>query len=522
MKTDLVLGLDVGTTNVKALLVSDHGEVLRVASRRNPEEDRVPGHSETDMVGLFERCCEVLVEVVADVDASRICAIGVNGQGEGLWALGEDKKPVGPAIQWNDARANETAREWSADETILKAFRAATGSVPFSGATTVILAWLKQHEAETYNKIRHIFWCKDWVRFCLCGEILSDYTDASTSTLDLDKRDWAVDLFDQLGIREVANWLPDLKESYECGGYLLPEVAERTGLPAGLPIAVGALDVVGTAIGMGAQSEGDSCVILGTTCCCETVSSSADIEQGSTGGVECFAIGQKYIKVTASMAGAPSLDWAIKTLLSAEEQNSKDLFEKIDQCVNALPPVPEGIIFHPYISEAGERAPFNNPGAKAQFFGLNQNADKWCMLKAVYEGVAFSILDCIGDLKGRLLLSGGGARSGVWPQIIADCTGLPVLTFDEAESCAKGAAFFACKCAHPDLSLDAIAGRFECSNQTYQPKANAHWIYEAHFPFYRGIREQLDGIWRQHQQYQHKLRAEKQTAASEQVSLPLN
>ncbi|WP_319532632.1 FGGY-family carbohydrate kinase [uncultured Cohaesibacter sp.] len=511
MEKDLLLGLDVGTTNVKALLASENGDVLGVAARRNPVKAADPGHSDCDMIALFERCCDVIAEAISDIDPNRLSALGVNGQGEGLWALDDLKRPIGPAIQWNDGRASDVALAWSADETLRTTIRAVTGSVPFSGATTVILAWLKQQQPETYSRIRHILWCKDWIRFCLSGELASDYTDASTSTLALGSRDHAFGLLERLGIAEAADWLPDLKQSYECGGHVLPEVAKRTGLPVGLPVAVGALDIVGTAIGMGARSVGDTCVILGTTCCCETVTESPEVDKGSTGGVECFALDEKYLKVTASMAGAPSLDWAIKTLMGSEERHGEELFRHIEKSIDALPPIPDGVIFHPYVSEAGERAPFNNPGAKAQFFGLSQHTDKWCMLKAVYEGVAFSILDCIGSLKGRLLLSGGGARSGIWPQIIADCTGLPVLTFDETESCAKGAAIFACMCANPGTSFDTIAARFGSSNQTYLPRSNAHWIYQDHFPLYRGIREQLDDIWRQHHLKQVNRRADHQT-----------
>ncbi|RJX75199.1 carbohydrate kinase [Vibrio sinensis] len=498
MENSIFLGLDVGTTNIKAILVDSHGNEVAKAEVRNPPTITEDGYSETDMHGLFERCCTVIKTVLSEQNSACLAAMSVSGQGEGLWALDEYNQPIGPAILWNDGRASRTASQWLNHEGVKQIYQHTTGSVPFSGATSVLLAWFKKHERNTYDRIKTVFWCKDWIRYCLTGAFSSDPSDASTSMLSLETKGWAHDLLAALDIEEVKQALPALRPSNDIAGYVQSTVAQMTGLPEGLPVATGALDIVATAFGMGAHQQGDTCVILGTTCCCESLYQAPKYDSNTSGGWECFEPSSLVVNVNAAMAGTPNLDWAIGSLLTESERQRSDVFEFIEANIKALDPVSRGVIFHPYIAEAGERAPFNNPGAKAQFFGIDTKTTRWDMLKSVYEGVAFSIRDCIGEGTGRILLAGGGAKSEIWPQIIADCTGRSVVIAKQSEACSNGSIMYAFMAVNPECPAEQVIAKFNGEQRAFTPNKHNTDIYEAYFEVYKEIRTQLDGIWKIH------------------------
>lgn len=504
MEKQLFLGLDLGTTNIKALLVDSDGKEIAKSNIKNPSTVVSNGYSELSMEELFDRSCTVIKNVLSGQNPNHLAAMSVSGQGEGLWALDEADNPIGPAILWNDNRASRIATDWLEDEELNKSYLNTTGSAPFSGATPVILSWLKRNNEQAYNKIKTLFWCKDWIRFCLTGERDTDLTDASTSMLNLANKSWAYDLFNTLDLNEVSTSLPQLKLSDDISGHVLPSVSERTGLPEGLPVAVGALDIVSTAFGMGAHKENDTCVILGTTCCCESLLSEFTTQPIQLGGIECFSPSSLFVRVNATMAGTPNIDWAFKNLLTEDEQQKSGLFEYIESNIQNLGPVPQGVIYHPYISGAGERSPFINPGAKAQFFGIDSKTSRWDLIRSIYEGVAFSIRDCIGEGTGRIFLSGGGSQSGIWPQIIADCTGRKVLITDQNEACSIGSIMYAYKAVNSNSNLEEIIARFNGQNKTYIPNIKNNVIYQDYFTIYQDIRNGLNTIWKNHNDIKRK------------------
>lgn len=505
------IGMDVGTSNIKATLINLKGDELAFSQMKNEVITVETGHSEMSMSELWQRCCAVLQELARQHSLNNVAAMSISGQGEGLWLLDEQKQAIEPAILWNDDRARKITQAWLNDADLNDFIRNTTGSIPFSGATTVLLAWLKQYRPEIYQKIATIFWCKDWIRFCLTNEINTDFTDASTSILNMQTCSIDDVLFDKLGLAPLQNNIAPLKQSTQIAGYVSKLASRLTGIPEGVAVATGALDIVTSAVGAGACKANDICTILGTTCCNEVIVSNFKPDKQGVAGYECYAFDDLYLHVSAAMAGTPNLDWAITNLLSREERQHLDLYKYIEDKVQSIEIGSGGVLYHPYINSAGERAPFAHSGAKAQFFGINEKTTRWHLLRAVYEGIAFSICDCLDDKndnnKGAIYLSGGGAESYFWAQMIANCTGRDVHIPQYKELCARGGALYAA------LSVNAFNDFNEGFNAiakvkiTCKSNQDHHLVYQRYFKIYRQIREQLMNSWSLHQQLLNKLGA---------------
>lgn len=499
------IGIDAGTSSIKAVLVDLCGNEVGVVETPTEVRSGPDGTSEMDMEVLWQKCCDVLRTLSEQYDLKAVRGIGVAGQGEGLWLLDAQNQPLIPAILWNDSRAAAVTRSWCEDAALAAEIRAVTGSVPFNGATLVLLAWLKKHRPETFARMGTVFWCKDWLRYCLTGALGTDYSDASTSLLDLRRRQWAQGLFSRLELGDVETCLPELMASTDIGGYITQAVAKETGLAPGIPVITGAIDIVATAFGAGARVPGDVCTILGTTCCNEIIVPTFTPDKCSTSGYECFSPGENYIHVTAAMAGTPNIEWVIRGLLTDEERERTDIYHYIEENIHSTEINIGGVIYHPYIHAAGERAPFAHSGAKAQFFGINQNTRRWDLIRAVYEGVAFSIVDCLGEGDGDIYLCGGGASSALWSQIIADVTGRNIHVSAGKEVCARGAALYALLAlTERDLSMES-----HTTYRIFTSDPQRHAIYRDVYQLYRDIRRNLAGCWTQHQKLQQQWQSER-------------
>ncbi len=500
MDTAYFIGIDAGTSSIKAVLVDLCGNEVGVVETPTEVRSGLDGTSEMDMEVLWQKCRNVLRALSEQYDLQAVQGIGVAGQGEGLWLLDAQNQPLMPAILWNDSRAAAVTESWCTDTALAADIRATTGSVPFNGATLVLLGWLKKHQPETLARIGTLFWCKDWLRYRLTGSLGTDYSDASTSLLDLRCKSWAQGLFSKLELGEIETCLPELMGSTNIAGYTTQAVAEETGLAAGIPVVTGAIDIVATAFGAGARVPGDVCTILGTTCCNEIIVPTFMPDEGATSGYECFSPGDNYIHVTAAMAGTPNIEWVIRGLLTDEERRYADIYHYIEEHIEGAEINIGGVIYHPYIHASGERAPFAHPGAKAQFFGINENTSRWDLIRAVYEGVAFSIVDCLGEGDGDIYLCGGGASSALWSQIIADVTGRNIYVSAGKEVCARGVALYALLAlTDNDLSMEVHP-----AYRIFTSDTQRHVMYRDVYQLYRDIRRNLADCWKQHQKLQQQ------------------
>jgi xylulokinase len=417
-----LVGLDVGTTGVKALAVSPEGEVLARIDEAYPLSTPQPGWAEQDPEDWW-RATESALAGLAVAD---LTGIGFTGQMHGLVVLDERERVLRPAILWNDQR---TAAECAEIEERLGLRRLVelTGNRALPGFTAPKLLWLRRHEPEVYARIAHVLLPKDYVRLRLTGERAIDATDASGTLLfDVARRRWSDEVLAALEIPR--EWLPPVLES--------PAVAGHTS--AGVPVAAGAGDQAAGALGVGVDRPGPLSVVLGTSgVVFAALPAFAANPEGRLHSF-CHAVPDGWHAMGVMLAAAGSLRWLRDAMAPGES------FETLTADAEPWPPGVEGLLFLPYL--AGERTPHADPDARAAFVGLSLRHDRGALVRAVLEGVAFGLRDALELLKelgvepraGRA--SGGGARSDLWLRIVATVLEVPLERALVEEGAAYGAA----------------------------------------------------------------------------------
>ncbi len=496
-----LLGLDAGTSNTKAVLFDLNGrEKFKLTTENKVIE--INNKAEQDMNYLWENTADLIKNLIRsnDIDPNDILAVGVTGQGEGAWLVDKNDTPVSNAILWCDGRSSKTVERLKTEKNISEEINKITGSYPFSGATSIVLKWLKKNQPEKLKKAKYCLFCKDWIRYKLTGNYFMEYSDASTSLLNIKNENYSEQLLDLLDIKEVKKLFPPLIKSHSQAGTITKEASQKTGLKEGTPIAAGMLDIVATATGTGTTNSGDICTILGTTCSNVLAKSNYSIGERNRSGYECHSIDGLYVNIIASMAGTPNLDWGLNNLFSNELEKYIDksrLFDFLESKLKEIPVGSKGIIYHPYISESGERAPFYDPNAKAQFFGVSSSANRYHLLRSIYEGIAYSIRDCLPmDSQGKLFLGGGGSKSDFWAQIISDCTNREVVISNTTEFAAKGAALAAGKAVGLYEDLAKTAKEKLIVRQEFKPREKNVKVYEEYFDIYQNIRKTMQSFWK--------------------------
>jgi len=503
LSNNFLLGIDAGTTKIKTIIYNQIGEIIAKNEEENEVIDYGDGRIEQDMNLLWDRVARCVKTLLTKkkIDASAIKAIGLSGQGEGCWLIDESGSAVTNAILWSDSRAQATAEAIENDKDQLALYRKITGSFPFAGAQIVILKWLTENNPELLDQSNYLFFSKDWLRFKLTGDAAIEYTDASTSIIDLSEKKIASKLFENLKIAKYLELIPELKRSDEIAGHISKKAAQQTGLKEDTPVITGLMDIVATALGTGAVSKNDCCTILGTTCCNEIVTENFNPKKEGVSGYEIHALNKNYLNVIATMAGTPNLDWFLNEFMQdLVEKSKKDgfrLFKHLEAKMKKIEPGSGGIIYHPYISSSGERAPFADKNARSQFFGLSTKATRFHLLRAVYEGVAYSIRDCLDNSPQveKIFLSGGGAKSSFWAQIIADVTGKEVYRVEDPDPATRGAALLAGMAVgiYDDINL-VVEGQKNYSEK-FIPDFKKYQLYSDLYKIYLKSRKINKELW---------------------------
>jgi sugar (pentulose or hexulose) kinase len=322
-----------------------------------------------------------------------------------------------------------------------------SGSVMQQGCTLPLVRWLLDHEPEALKHTAAVFCCKDWLRYRLTGDIALDTTEASVLPGDTRARSSSGHMFDWLDVSSVRALFPTVRPSEAWAGKVHRRAEQETGLCEGTPVVTGAGDVPASIIGAGAVRAGDTCVLLGTTCLTSVTLDEPSFEPPDVGLL--FALpGAGWARVMATVAGTTNLDWFVSQFYASERATftRSDFYNHLE--TEAASASVSGPLYHPYLSEAGVIAPVVEPRARAQFSGLSPAHTRADLLRSVYEGVTLSIRDSISAMKQSdpvlsVILSGGGARSAFWSQMIADCLGAEVLVPEGSEFGARGAALLA-------------------------------------------------------------------------------
>ncbi len=496
-----MLGLDAGTSLVKTVIFDLAGTELALGSRKVAVESPHPNWAQQDMVAVWEAAVATIRQAIgaAGIDPAEVAVVGLTGQGDGAWALDSDGNPVGPAALWSDGRANDIILRWEQDGILSEAFKL-SGTVLWPGSQAAILAWMREHDPATFDRIDVVFCCKDWIKFKLTGAICTDETDGSIPFMSMASRQYSEAQMALLGFADFRDRLPPVKPASEVIGAVTPAAAEATGLRAGTPVVSGMLDVAANAIGMGVIEAGQSFTILGTTALNALIMDRPVFDPPDVGATVCHSVPGRWMRVLGSMAGTPNLDWYIGqagAIFKAEaDAQGRDVFTLLEQAVREAPVGSGGVIFHPYLQ--GERAPFLNPQARAGFFGISADTTRAHLARAVYEGVALSVRDCfehIGSGLTQVMLAGGGANSRAWCQILADAVGCTMHVPAGTQFGALGAALAGAVGVGLFGSYQAAVEQCVKLDRTYLPDPSHVARYDALYTLYRDLVTRMEPFW---------------------------
>ncbi|MGB7194659.1 MAG: xylulokinase [Collimonas pratensis] len=420
MSSPIALGIDLGTSELKAVLLDEGGMVLAHAGVRLGISRPQAGWSEQDPESWWQACLSALHQLrQSQPDAyARLRCIGLSGQMHGAVLLDQADRVLRPAILWDDSRAIVQA-QWL--QQLHPEFAAVTGSLPMAGLTAPKLLWLRQHEPQIFNEISCVLSPKDYLRLRLTGERISDVSDAAgTLWLDVAKRDWYEPMVQACGLR--LQQLPRLVEGSAASAGLSAAAAQQLGLHAELLVAGGGGDNPVSAVGIGAIAAGDGFITLGTSAAIVAITDHAAGNPASAVHSFCHALPQRWYTMGAMLAGASCLRWVTQLLGQANEQA---LLQLVQQRLPQTQPVAAAVpLFLPYL--AGERTPHNDPLLRGGFMNLDYDSSPATLGYAVLEGVGFGLLDALhavqsaGAAVGACGLVGGGARSNYWAQLLSN------------------------------------------------------------------------------------------------------
>ncbi len=498
-----LIGVDAGTSVVKSVAFNLLGNELCIHETPMPLRRPEPLWIEQDMNELWEAVRVCLRNITARLKERKteIAGIGITSTGDGTWIIGRDGKPVRGGILWCDGRSGKIVERLHARGIAHQAFDLCGTSV-FTGSQAAQLIWLRENEPESLKKAHVIFHAKDWLFYKLTGLITSDETDESLTMLRMATRQYDPELFRIFGIDDLSSKFPPVKPSVENIGMCLQQVASDLGLPEGLPVASGPMDVAACALGTGAIEHGQASSILGTAGIHEVIMEDPILEPRMVGMTLCHGVKGRWMRMLAAMTATPNLDWFLKELgtgftLEAREAG-QDTYGHLEKLVDSVPAGSEGVIFHPYLFPGGERGPFVKPTARASFTGLNLNHNGRHLLRAVYEGVAFATLDCYRHMPidpKIVFLSGGGANSAVWCQIVADCLGKPVSVPEGSQFGAKGAALNVGIAVGVYKNAQEAVARSVRVARLYEPDLSDTKLYHQLYEVYKLTAERQMDLW---------------------------
>ncbi|WP_182353281.1 FGGY-family carbohydrate kinase [Flaviflexus huanghaiensis] len=489
---EVIIGVDGGTTAVKAVAFTLDGEIYATHHESVPVDYGSNGEAEQDMNLIWEAVASCLKSVAGQLDGHEIVGIGLTGQGDGVWLVDENGDPIRPAANWMDGRAGDRVAEWNKAGKGAKVLEV-TGTSLFSGLFPVLLEELQANEPETMAKAATQLYCKDWLRFKLTGVKATDYTEASRTFLDVnDVTGYSEELAEALGQTDALQLLPEIRRPGGEASPLSAEVAALTGIPEGTPVGVGMIDVAVTGAGLGAVDDGATWLILGTTGFVGSLMPSVKDRKSELSMVLATGNGTQVLEFMAPMTGTPNLDW-IKRMLALDSAD----WAEIEKVARGAGPGSHGVVYLPYASPGGERAPFLDPNASASWQGMSLTTEREDILRSVYEGVAFSLVECIRTLEvtDDLLVSGGGFRSDLLCEILADATGLTVVRQDAPEAGARGAAVLALVSAGRFDTVHDAADALGATTETFEPNADNKEIYEAAYELFLETRAALRPVW---------------------------
>ena len=496
--TKTLLGIDVSTTGVKALVIDGDGAI--VDSFTSPLQLSTPRllWSEQHPHDWWGAAINSIQNVLRKRSASDIAAIGLTGQMHGLVLLDDAGVVLRPAILWNDQRCAEECdeiRERVGKERLIQI----SGNDAVTGFTAPKILWVRNHEREVYDRARHVLLPKDYLRCKLTGEYAMDKADGSGTLLfDLKKRDWSSEILDALSIPRA--WLPTTFEAPEVTGRITRDASAATGLREGTPVVAGGGDQSAQAVGVGAIRPGVLAVTLGTSGVVFAATETPLVESEGRLHAFCHAVPDRWHLMGVMLSAAGSLQWFRDALAPNVP------FAELVNEASEVPAGSEGLLFLPYL--CGERTPHPDPLARGSFVGLTNRHTRAHLTRAVLEGVAFGLKDIFSLMQNvgmreidQVRVSGGGAKSSVWRQILSDVLESELVTVNTTEGAAYGAALLAGVAVGLWPNVDTTCAQMIRVGDRIKPNianvsryAEMYRQYQSLYPALRSISHSLSGI----------------------------
>ena len=476
----LYIGVDLGTSAVKLLLMDGQGQINKIVSKEYPIYFPHPGWSEQKPEDWFAKTMEGIKELIAEADKDQVAGISFGGQMHGLVILDDKDQVIRPAILWNDGRTFEEC-DYLNEVIGKEKLSEYTANISFTGFTAPKILWVKNKEPENFARIAKIMLPKDYIAYKLTGVNCTDVSDASGMLLlDVKNRRWSKEMCEICGITE--SMLPKLYESYECVGCVTKEIAKELGIPETVKVAAGAGDNAAAAVGTGTVGEGMCNISLGTSGTIFISSEKFGVDKFNA--LHAFAHADGHYHLMGCMLSAASCNkWWMEDIIGTSE------YAKEQENITKLGE--NHVYFLPYLM--GERSPHNNPNARGTFIGMTMDTTRADMTQAVLEGVAFALRDSLEVARSlgihleRTKICGGGAKSPLWKKMIANILNLKVDVIESEEGPALGGAMLAAVACGEYESVEDAASKIVKIIDTVEPEPGLVAKYEERYQQFKEI-----------------------------------
>ena len=486
----LYIGVDLGTSAVKLLMMDENGNIQKIVSKEYPLYFPYPGWSEQNPQDWFAQSMEGIKELTSECDKSQVAGISFGGQMHGLVVLDKEDQVIRPAILWNDGR---TTKETDYLNQVIGKDKLSeyTANIAFAGFTAPKILWMKENEPENYKKIAKIMLPKDYLAYRLSGSFCTDMSDASGMLLmDVKNRCWSKEMLEICGVTEEQ--LPKLYESYEVVGMLKPDVANELGFSESVKVIAGAGDNAAAAVGTGTVGNGRCNISLGTSGTIFISSEKFGVDKHNA--LHSFAHADGHYHLMGCMLSAASCNkWWMDDIIGTKDyQAEQAAIGELGQ---------NHVYFLPYLM--GERSPHNDPKARGTFTGISMDTTRADMTQAVLEGVAFALRDSfevarsLGIKIERTKICGGGAKSPLWRKIMANVLGIPVDVPACEEGPGYGGAILAAVACGEYTSVEEACGKLIRVVSTQEPEPELVARYEGRYQTFRKIYPALKELFPQ-------------------------
>lgn len=495
------MGIDLGTSGVKVLLIDEHGNVISKEEGEYNLYTPFPGWTEQDPQEWWSVTRDAIRRIVNRVRSDEIKGIGLTGQMHGSVFLDESGNVIRPCILWNDQR---TYREV---ESIMKEFGDKVvewiSNPVLTGFTLPKIIWLRNNEPENFKRLKKVLLPKDFVRFKLTGEYATEVSDASgTALFDVKNRSWSLEMINAMGLS--IDLFPKSYESPEITGYVSKKSAEETGLKEGTPVVGGGGDQAAQAVGMGIVHPYDTSVTLGTSGVVFSAIDKVFVDPKLRTHTFCHAVPGMWHIMGVMLSAGGSLRWYRDTFgemeISISRLLGKDPYEILTQEAESVKPGAERLIFLPYLT--GERCPYPDPFARGVFFGIGLNHNRSHFVRSIIEGISFGLNDSLNILRelgvkpDSVKISGGGARSQLWRKILASIFNLPVATINVTEGAAFGSALLSAVGTGYFSSVVEAAENIVKITSITEPERDWVNVYSELYPLYKKLYSDLKDNFR--------------------------